>query len=80
MMTKQMKDWGITDSHLVNASGLPNDDLNGHIYPGSGASATNTMSAKAVATLSYHLIQDFQKFFKSLKKQKFLLIPAMKQR
>ena len=68
MMTKQMKDWGITDSHLVNASGLPNDDLNGHIYPGSGASATNTMSAKAVATLSYHLIQDFPEILQITKK------------
>ena len=68
MMTKQMKDWGITDSHLVNASGLPNDDLNGHIYPGSGASATNTMSAKAVATLSYHLIQDFPEVLQITKK------------
>lgn len=59
MMTAQMKAWGITDTHLVNASGLPNDDLMGHIYPGSDPSATNTMSAKAVAVLSYHLIKEF---------------------
>ena len=62
------QDWVIPDSHLVNASGLPNDDLNGHIYPGSGASATNTMSAKAVATLSYHLIQDFPEVLQITKK------------
>ncbi|QDK70238.1 serine hydrolase [Lactococcus protaetiae] len=59
MMTAQMKAWGINDTHLVNASGLPNDDLNGHIYPGSSNTATNTMSAKAVAVLSYHLIKDY---------------------
>ena len=67
-MTKQMKAWLITDSHLVNASVLPNDDLNGHIYPGSGASATNTMSAKAVATISYHLIHDFPEILQITKK------------
>ncbi|WP_205271886.1 serine hydrolase [Lactococcus taiwanensis] len=67
MMTTQMKAWGITDSHLVNASGLPNDDLNGHIYPGSDENATNTMSAKAVAVLSYHLLKDFPEVLKITK-------------
>ncbi|RZI49413.1 serine hydrolase [Lactococcus kimchii] len=68
MMTAQMKAWGITDTHLVNASGLPNDDLNGHIYPGSAQTATNTMSAKAVAVLSYHLLKDYPEILKITKK------------
>ena len=68
LMTAQMKAWGVNDTHLVNASGLPNDDLDGHIYPGSGASATNTMSAKAVAVLSYHLLKDFPEILNITKK------------
>ncbi|MFC4652962.1 serine hydrolase [Lactococcus nasutitermitis] len=59
MMQAQLKQWGVTDAKLVNASGLPNDDLDGHIYPGSAATATNTMSAEDVAIVSYHLLKDY---------------------
>lgn len=59
MMTAQLKEWGITDAHLVNASGLNNKYLDGNTYPGSQAEDENTMSALDVAIIAYHLIQDF---------------------
>lgn len=58
-MRAQLKSWGITDATIVNASGLNNGDLQGHIYPGSAETAENTMSAKDVAIIAMHIIQDF---------------------
>lgn len=59
MMMAQLKDWGIEDAHLVNASGLNNKYLDGNIYPGSQAEDENTMSALDVAIIANHLIQDY---------------------
>ena len=59
MMSAQLKSWGITDAHLVNASGLNNSYLGSNIYPGSSASDENTMSALDVAIIARHLITDY---------------------
>lgn len=58
-MTAQLKDWGITDAKLVNATGLNNKYLGNHLYPGSSKDDENTMSAKSLALVAYHLIQDY---------------------
>ncbi|VTS12656.1 D-alanyl-D-alanine carboxypeptidase PBP3 [Streptococcus pseudoporcinus] len=58
-MKDQLKTWGITDYQLVNASGLNNSMLNGHIYPGSSKTSENRLSAKSLAIVSRHLIKDF---------------------
>ncbi|MGT2926526.1 D-alanyl-D-alanine carboxypeptidase PBP3 [Streptococcus cuniculipharyngis] len=59
MMTKQLKEWGITDAKLVNASGLNNNLLGNNIYPDSGRNDENMMSAKDVAIIARQLIQDY---------------------
>ncbi|WP_368252062.1 serine hydrolase [Enterococcus sp. 2201sp1_2201st1_B8_2201SCRN_220225] len=59
MMKAQVEEWGITDATLVNASGLNNAYLGDNLYPGSAADAENLMSAKDVAIVARHLIQDF---------------------
>ncbi|MGT2837282.1 D-alanyl-D-alanine carboxypeptidase PBP3 [Streptococcus macacae] len=64
MMTKQLKEWGITDAKLVNASGLNNKTLGKNIYPGSKSDDENMMSAKDVAIIARHLIQDFPEVLK----------------
>ncbi|MDR0297718.1 MAG: D-alanyl-D-alanine carboxypeptidase [Streptococcaceae bacterium] len=58
-MKAQLKDWGITDETLVNSSGLPNSVIAGHTYPGSSATAANTMSAADVAIISMHLLKEY---------------------
>ena len=52
MMKAQLKDWGITDAKIVNASGLNNSYLGNNIYPGSKSDEENTMSAKGVAVIA----------------------------
>ncbi|AXJ12246.1 D-alanyl-D-alanine carboxypeptidase PBP3 [Streptococcus pluranimalium] len=59
MMSQQLKDWGIKDAKLVNASGLNNEVLGDNIYPGSKKTDENMMSAKDVAIIAQHLINDF---------------------
>lgn len=59
MMTQQLKEWGIEDAKLVNASGLNNSLLGNNIYPDSDRNAENMMSARDVAIIARHLIQDF---------------------
>ncbi|WP_438834930.1 D-alanyl-D-alanine carboxypeptidase PBP3 [Streptococcus pluranimalium] len=59
MMSQQLKDWGIKDAKLVNASGLNNEILGDDIYPGSKKTDENMMSAKDVAIIAQHLINDY---------------------
>ncbi len=59
MMSAQLKSWGITDAHLVNASGLNNSYLGNNIYPSSSATDENTMSALDVAIIARHLITEY---------------------
>ncbi len=59
LMNKKVKSWGINDAVLINSTGLNNSDMLGHIYPGTGAQDENEMSAKDVAIVAQHLIQDF---------------------
>ena len=56
-MKAQLKDWGITDAKIVNASGLNNSYLGDNIYPGSKSDEENTMSAKDVAIIAQHVVK-----------------------
>lgn len=59
LMKKKLEDWGIKDYKIVNASGLNNSFLGDHIYPGSGKEDENYLSAKSVAIIARHLINDY---------------------
>jgi len=54
-----VQSWGITDAKIVNASGLNNAYLGENIYPGSTSTDENELSAKDVALIARHLLQDF---------------------
>lgn len=47
------------DFQFVNSTGLPNSLLNGNQPEGTGPEEDNYMSAKAAATLAYHLVNDY---------------------
>ncbi|WP_331274711.1 hypothetical protein [Streptococcus equi] len=47
------------DYLLVNASGLNNSMLKGHLYPGSQPDDENQMTARDLALIAQQLIQDF---------------------
>ncbi|QIL46009.1 D-alanyl-D-alanine carboxypeptidase [Vagococcus coleopterorum] len=59
LMRKKMAIWGITDSYLISTSGINNDSAEGRIYPGSKADEENLASAKDMAIVARHLINDF---------------------
>lgn len=54
-----MKDWGIKDATIVNASGLNNSYLGENRPEGTGENDENQMSAQDVAIVARHLILDF---------------------
>lgn len=58
-MNELLKSWGITDAKIYNTTGLNNEDLQGHHYPGSAADAENEMSARSMATVAYHVLNDY---------------------
>lgn len=64
MMSQQLKDWDIKDAKLVNASGLNNEVLGDNIYPGSKKTDENMMSAKDVAIITQHIIEDYPDLIK----------------
>lgn len=59
LMKEKVSSWGIDDAKLVNASGLNNSYLGENIYPGSTSTDENELSAKDVAIVARHLLQDF---------------------
>lgn len=58
-MREQLSHWGITSGKILNASGLPNEVLKDHRYPGSTLEEENTLSAQDVAVVTMHLLEDF---------------------
>lgn len=58
-MYAQLKIWGITDGYLVTASGLGNEDMGKDIYPGSGKKDENMLSARSMAIVAQHLLNDY---------------------
>lgn len=58
-MKDQLKEWGIEDAKLVNASGLNNKYLEGHTYPNSKDNDENEMSAKSIAIIAHHILKEF---------------------
>lgn len=67
-MKTQLKDWGITDAKIVNASGLNNSYLGDNIYSGSKSDEENTMSAKDVAIIAQHVIKEYPEILDITKK------------
>ena len=57
-MDEQLNEWGITDASIVSASGLSNEYMEDY-YPGSSKMDENMMSAKDMAIVARHLIQDY---------------------
>ena len=74
MMKAQLKDWGITDAKIVNASGLNNSYLGDNIYPGSKSDEENTMSAKDVAIIAQHVVKEYPEILDITKKLKLILM------
>jgi len=58
VMNEKAEELGLKDYKFVNASGLNNSDLLGN-YPAGSETDENEMSAKTVATLAYHLLNDY---------------------
>ncbi|HLQ39474.1 MAG TPA: serine hydrolase [Tetragenococcus sp.] len=60
-MQAELKILGITDTKIVNSTGLPNEYLE-DLYPGSSKKDENKMSAKDLAILTRHLLKEFPDF------------------
>jgi len=58
LMNKKAKELGLNDYNFVNSSGLNNESLLGNI-PAGGPKDENVMSARAVAKLAFHLINEY---------------------
>jgi len=59
MMNEKAEALGLKDYKFVNCTGLNNIDLFGMHPQGTGKDEENIMSARATATLAYHLLRDF---------------------
>ncbi|MEI4623865.1 serine hydrolase [Bacillus cereus] len=67
MMNDQAKEFGLKNYKFVNSTGLTNKDLKGQHPEGTTPDEENKMSAKDVAILAQHLIQDFPKVLDTAK-------------
>lgn len=64
-MKKKVKEWGITDAELVNATGLSNSYLGDHRYPDSKEDDENMMSARSLAIIAQRLVLDYPEVTKT---------------
>lgn len=67
LMRAKVISWGINDAYLISTSGINNEDAQGRIYPGSKENEENLMSAKDMAIVAQHLIQDFPEILETTK-------------
>lgn len=58
-MQEKVESWGITDAHMVNATGLPNSYGTTEKNPKFGNNDENSMSARSVARVAQRLVLDF---------------------
>lgn len=58
-MRELVESWGIEEYELYNTTGLNNAFLQDNHYPGSDREDENTMSAKGIATVAKHLVEDY---------------------
>ncbi|MDR2832863.1 MAG: D-alanyl-D-alanine carboxypeptidase, partial [Streptococcaceae bacterium] len=69
MMSAQMEEWGIKDSHLVNASGLNNSLIpEAFRIPGVPENDENLMSARGVAIIARHIMKEFPEVLETTSK------------
>lgn len=66
-MKKQLAKWGINDAQIYTVCGLPNKSLGSDSYPGADKNAENELSAKDMAIVGQHLINDFPEVIKTTK-------------
>lgn len=66
-MRKQLKKWGIDDAQIYTVCGLPNKSMGTDAYPNIDANAENTMSAKDMAIVGQHLINEFPEVIRTTK-------------
>lgn len=59
MMKAKLDEWGIDSYEIYNTTGLTNSFLGGETYPGSSDSDYNKMTARGIATVADHLIDDY---------------------
>ena len=74
-MREQLKKWDITDATVINSSGLSNVYLGDNRYPGTQENDENMMSAKDVAIVAQHLINDFPEILETSKIQEKTFAP-----
>ncbi|WP_174524273.1 D-alanyl-D-alanine carboxypeptidase family protein [Neobacillus soli] len=65
MMNQKAKKLGLKNSKFVNSTGLNNQDYHGEQPQGTGAEEENVMSPRDVATLAFHIINDFPDVLKT---------------
>lgn len=59
LMRDKVKSWGIRDAHLITVSGLNNSYLEGFRLKGTKNDDENKMSAKDMAIVSQHIVNDY---------------------
>ena len=64
-MKKQLNKWGIKSDQIYTTCGLPNKSVGNDGYPDADKNAENMLSAKEMAIIGQHLIQDFPEVLKT---------------
>lgn len=64
-MKKQLNKWGIKSNQIYTTCGLPNKSVGNDGYPDADKNAENMLSAKEMAIIGQHLIQDFPEVLKT---------------
>lgn len=62
LMREKVKSWGINDAYLITSTGLNNQYLEGYRYPGTGKNDENKMTARDVAIVAQHIVNEYPEF------------------
>lgn len=68
MMKEKLNSWGIKDYHIITSTGLNNEYLQNFKYPGTSDDDENTMTARGMAIVASHIVNDYPEFLEVSKK------------
>lgn len=70
-MQEKLKSWGISDAKIVSSTGLPNSDIKQWQLPNTTDTDENEMTAKDMAIVSQHIVNDYPEFIEASKQASF---------
>ena len=67
LMKKKLDDWNVQNYHIITTTGLNNEYISNWKYPNTADDDENTMSARGIAIVSQHIVNEYPEYMETAK-------------